>query len=349
MRTKSVPSKLYKKLDDVASAISWVDVQKDHDMGMITKDICAKYDITVANYRTAFTRGYITRNQTAISNSVKKRASEQMIKFWKDSPEKGRERILRSQNSKPCQNVKDFLKSCGIVFIEEFNPQIPERYFSIDIALPDKMIAIEINGSHHYIDKSCTQFTDYHLERKRLIEEHGWKVVDIHTNLCFHFNNDFWKILVSNLKDRTNIRDFDYDQYIPPSYHTFCKCGKQIFPNYKYRTEKYEFACKKCAGVKRRKIIDIDKLIALYKSCGAEKCCADMGISKTLLYRCLKENNVTFKKNSDISISTDELRILMHTHGLTFTAKQFKISTDILKRILDERQIEWSRMVKRIK
>ena len=39
----------------------------------------------------------------------------------------------------------------NIPYIPEYNEHgVKDRNFSIDIALPDKMVAIEINGNQHY-------------------------------------------------------------------------------------------------------------------------------------------------------------------------------------------------------
>ena len=57
-------------------------------------------------------------------------------------------------------------------------PLYPDRYFSIDIAFPDKKIGIEINGNQHY--DSSGELKKYYRERHNLIEEKGWKLLEFH-------------------------------------------------------------------------------------------------------------------------------------------------------------------------
>jgi hypothetical protein len=56
---------------------------------------------------------------------------------------------IRKGKSEPCELFKSYLTDNNINFISEYSP-FEERFFSIDIALPDKMVAIEINGNQHY-------------------------------------------------------------------------------------------------------------------------------------------------------------------------------------------------------
>lgn len=51
--------------------------------------------------------------------------------------------------SKPCEYLKNILREMNIFFIEELMV-LNDRYFRIDIALPEYKIGIEINGNQHY-------------------------------------------------------------------------------------------------------------------------------------------------------------------------------------------------------
>ena len=81
--------------------------------------------------------------------------------------------------SKPCEHLKEILIDLGISFIEEYQP-IKDRGFSIDIAIPDKMIAIEVNGNQHYSDPKLGVLNNYYKERHDLISNAGWKIHEIH-------------------------------------------------------------------------------------------------------------------------------------------------------------------------
>ncbi len=45
--------------------------------------------------------------------------------------------------------LKKILDNINVKYVPEYNPLI-NRFFSIDIAFPDKKIGIEINGNQHY-------------------------------------------------------------------------------------------------------------------------------------------------------------------------------------------------------
>lgn len=68
----------------------------------------------------------------------------------------------------------------NIIFIEEYKP-LNDRLFSIDIAFPDKMIGIEINGNQHYDIEG--NLKPYYQNRHELIETAGWTLLEFHSNL----------------------------------------------------------------------------------------------------------------------------------------------------------------------
>lgn len=69
-----------------------------------------------------------------------------MKKFYKEHPEAYYWRKKDKFKSKPCETVKEYLKSKGIKFVEEWQP-LDHRNYAIDIAFPDIKLGIEINGS----------------------------------------------------------------------------------------------------------------------------------------------------------------------------------------------------------
>lgn len=117
-------------------------------------------------------------------SSEQKKLLSYIRKEWsKNNPEKQREIHLKAMKSKPCQLFKEFLTKNNIFFIEEYNPCVEGRNFHIDIVIPDKMVAIEINGKRHY-DK-FGKLTSYYQERHDLISEKGWKIYEIYYTCCF--------------------------------------------------------------------------------------------------------------------------------------------------------------------
>ena len=140
------------------------------------------------------------------TDEVKRLMSEKRKKWLKENPDKHPWRKSTAFKSVPCEKFKSFLKEKKIDFLEEFIP-LENRHFSLDIALPEKMVAIEINGNQHY--QSDGKLKPYYQERHDLIESVGWKVLEIHYSLCY--NEVYLESLASAISQISIINDFDYD------------------------------------------------------------------------------------------------------------------------------------------
>lgn len=165
------------------------------------------------------------------SEETKKKISEIRKKWLLENPDKHPWRSNNKFKSKPCEKVKEFLKNKNIQFVEEYNPKILNRNFSIDIAIPDKKIAIEINGNQHY-DK-FGKLKPYYQERNNLLESDGWIVYQIHYSCCF--NLDKWINFLEIIKNTSIKINFDYFNYVPKEKKKwFCiKCGIEVKRNVK--------------------------------------------------------------------------------------------------------------------
>jgi len=96
----------------------------------------------------------------------------------------------------------------------------------IDIALHDKMIAIEINGNWHY--ERNGQLKPYFQERHHLLEQNGWEVYEVHYSACF--NLEKWKEFFIKINNSEIKVEFDYFNYTPREAkygHNNCICGKK--------------------------------------------------------------------------------------------------------------------------
>lgn len=161
------------------------------------------------------------------SEETKKMLSEKRKAWLLKNPDKHPWKSLDKFKSEPCEKVKEFLRSLDVSFIAEFSPQINGRYFSIDIALPDKMIALEINGNQHY--ERNGQLKPYYQERHDLLKSYGWNVFEIHYSACFNLGK--WTEFVRHVVEAPKVGEFDYFNYVPRNkkekrWQNECECGK---------------------------------------------------------------------------------------------------------------------------
>jgi len=175
------------------------------------------------------------------TEETKRKLSEIRKKWLADNPDKHPWKCSKKFKSKPCEKVKEFLNNMNILFIEEYPPNIKNRNFSIDIAMPDKKIAIEVNGNQHY--EKTGELKPYYKERQKLLEADGWTVYQVHYSACF--NLDKWSNFLNILKNSETKVNFDYFNYIPKIKKIwYCiECGVEIKKN-----NKRCLVCRKSGG-----------------------------------------------------------------------------------------------------
>ena len=99
--------------------------------------------------RLGFKIGRITRIKH--TDETKQIISTKRKLFLKNNPDKHPWRKPNNFKSAPCLELKNWLTFKNVQFISEYtNHGVPDRYFSLDIAFPDKMVAVEVNGNQHY-------------------------------------------------------------------------------------------------------------------------------------------------------------------------------------------------------
>jgi hypothetical protein len=203
--------------------LDWSVIQNCYDNGCTWRDISKKFKINNATLTKYVKLGFLKtrtsketfklfpKSRPKTSEDVRKKMSEKRKQFLKENPDKHPWRKPNKHISEPCNKAKEFLKLLGVDFIEEFSPEIEGRFFSIDIAIPDKMIAIEINGGQHYSKEGSLK--PYYQERHDLIEKAGWKVFEIHCRSCFKLEK--WEEFAEIIKSSSRVKDFDYFNYEP--------------------------------------------------------------------------------------------------------------------------------------
>lgn len=143
------------------------------------------------------------------STETKILLSEKRKKYLKLNPDKHPWKQKDKQLSVPCELFKTKLKNNNINYIEEYSP-LEDRFFSIDIAFPDKKIGIEINGNQHY--ETNGKLKKYYQERKNIIEKGGWKLYDIYYTKVY--DDDFCNIVINNLKNNNlGLINYEFIKY----------------------------------------------------------------------------------------------------------------------------------------
>lgn len=147
-----------------------------------------------------------------LSEETKKKISNARKKYLAEHKD---EHVWKRHNkftSKPCEILKDFLKSKNISFIEEYTP-LDDYNFSLDIAWPDIKVAIEVNGNQHYNRDGSLK--NYYQNRHNILENNGWTIFEIHYTKCYNINiNDFSDILSLDIYDKEYIKQYFDKQYI---------------------------------------------------------------------------------------------------------------------------------------
>lgn len=240
--------------------INWDEIQKFYDNNGTYRTVRDAFGISMATIAKAVKQGLL-KTRTSIetkklcgttplghkhTEETKREMSIRQKQFLIDNPDKHPWRQHDKFKSRPCESFKKFLRELNVNFIEELQGVVDGRHFSIDIALPDKMIAIEVNGIHHY--EPDGSLSPYYQERHDLIISKGWKVYEIFCRKCFNKEKvqEFLDIAVNS----PVVQDFDYFNYIPqPKKSHLDNC-----PNCKEQKWKEAKLCVKCNGISKRKV-----------------------------------------------------------------------------------------------
>lgn len=219
------------------------------------------------------------------SEETKLKQSIARKKWLAENPDKHVWKKSSKFKSIPCEKLKEYLKQENISFIEEYTPLV-ERAFSIDIAFPDKLIALEVNGNQHY--ERDGSLKPYYQKRTKLLEDNGWIVYDIHYSACFKqhlITPIIQEILQSSVK-----LQFDYLTYVKrEKLERFCVlCSSKIC------NEKHIKHCRTCTSKLQRKVIRPSKeeLSQLLVEKPILKIAKEYGVSDTAVIKWCKSYNI---------------------------------------------------------
>lgn len=179
--------------------VDFVKIQTDFESGLFyQKDILVKYNISIKRLRTFVKRGLLNKEKWKLKKYEVKKETKKLIsegrKKWLSENSSKHPWLLKSK-SKPCEVFKDFLRENKVDFFEEVMIS-KDRFYSVDILLPDFGSIIEINGNQHY-----NEFGDlkpYYKDRNEYIERIGWKVYEIHYSIVYKI--DLCLIILENIR-----------------------------------------------------------------------------------------------------------------------------------------------------
>lgn len=243
---------------------NWAEIQKFYDLGHTWRDIEKQFNCNAcrinearklglfktktsaenAKFRDKLKRERLAPRDRKHSQETKDKLRKIRINYLKNNPDKPAWKKHNKFSSIPCQKVKEWLKSQNIQFIEEFQPLLHlDRFFSIDIAFPDKKIGIDINGGQHYDTNG--KLKPYYQNRHDLIEKEGWILYEVPYHKAF--KQEFLDLIPKMLEGQNKIK-FDYSVYQKRKTKQYlCECGKQITGKAKI--------CQNCYNVNRRKVV----------------------------------------------------------------------------------------------
>lgn len=225
--------------------IDWIKCQELHNNGM-NLTLLKQYGATQKYINKAIKLGLFIKNKLVFKHTDenKKKMSNIRNEYLKNNPDKHVWKKSTKFKSVPCENVKKYLNDNNIIFIEEYRP-LTDRFFSIDIAFPEKLLGIEINGNQHYDHDG--KLKKYYQDRHDLIINKGWTLLEYQSKLCFNINflNDLKEIIING----KNQNMFDYEIY-----------QKSKVKKIKYKTHKeYADKRKEKTNIERQKYIDLVK------------------------------------------------------------------------------------------
>ena len=197
--------------------------------GLTNKEISGKIGINRDTLANVLKRHKLVPNNPVRPRHTLESKMLQSLKrkeYLKNNPDKHPWKRHNKFKSEPCEKLKAWLTTKNINFIGEYsNHGIMDRYFSIDIALPEKKIALEINGNQHYNRDGTLK--PYYLERQQLLIDNGWNVYQIHYSMCYSL--DRLETIILELVNSSNKVEFDYKSYVKLKKVNKCiDCKKEV-------------------------------------------------------------------------------------------------------------------------
>lgn len=266
------------------NSVNWEEIQKAHDSGVYWNNLRKMFSISRNLLEKGLNSGFLkkTLHKVIFSDNTKKKISEMRKKFLSENKDKHVWKRNEKFKSLPCEEFKKILSENSINFIEEYSP-ISSNNFSIDVAFPDKKIAIEINGNQHYNHDKTLKY--YYANRQRILEENGWIVFQIHYSLVY--KKEFIIEFIKKLKSDFELKNIDYSFYLKSDkVDHLCECGSII----KTKSSRY---CVNCSRKKSRRVVrpDLEQLLLDVRIFGYRATGRKYGVSDNSIRKWIKSLN----------------------------------------------------------
>lgn len=231
--------------------INWIKIQKIHDDGIYWSCLTDKTGLNIKLLERAVREGFIVKKLHIIKHSEieKEKISNARKKYLRENPDKHPWKRNSKFKSNPCELVKKKLNDNNIIFIDEYQPS-DEKFYSLDIAFPNKKIAIEINGNQHYNNDGTLK--EYYQIRHNFFENIGWKIIEIHYSMVY--DKILINQLIENIEDNSMNQE-EYDKYLSERITRKKKNEiKNICVDCGIPINKQADRCVKCHSLARRKV-----------------------------------------------------------------------------------------------
>lgn len=166
----------------------WTEIQKYYNTGNTWRAISEKFGCAQATIAKAVKQGkFITRSTSEAAclynkanpgkprhtAETKAKISKSRTAYLKEHPDKVPYLLNHSSKvSYPESYFAEVFKQEKLDVVQEFKVGL----FSLDFALPERKIDIEIDGEQHYVDKTIIA---HDIKRAAALEELGWKAYRI--------------------------------------------------------------------------------------------------------------------------------------------------------------------------
>jgi very-short-patch-repair endonuclease len=222
----SCSNSFFKKKSNQIYKTDWCIIQEYHNQGNLIEDVLKHFKIsrTLLNHAEKLKLFQKKKFQKKHTEEARRILREKRLLWLKNNPDKHVWKKQSKFKSEPCEIFKKLLKEKNINFIEEYQP-FDNRYYSVDIAFPDKKIGIEINGNQHY--NSDKTLKPYYQNRHNFFINEGWNLIELHYTFVF---SDKVEAFITSLIEENDITNIDYTFYFKKSKPKYkqCKCGQTI-------------------------------------------------------------------------------------------------------------------------